>query len=195
MLTPDIIQALKTYTAEMANVVTLVMQEGSHPKREELHTFLTSFVSVSQNLQLVERDLGLRSPLSFAFEVDGQLNGIQFSGIPSGHEFNSLVLAVLHSSGTPVKLDPAIKTMLENIAQPLQFEVFVSLSCHNCPDVVQALNQFATLSEKVSSEMIDGALFPDLVAQKKISKVYPACIAMVNYLPAVKLMLGKLSRN
>ena len=172
MLTREILDALKNYTANMQQNVTLVVQTGEHEKRAELLAFLQEFVSVSGKLRLEERDTGvLRSPLSFMLEVDSKPNGIVFSGIPGGHEFNSLVLAVLHSSGTPLKLDDGIKTIISNIQEQLNFEVFVSLSCHNCPDVVQALNQFATLNPNISSEMIDGGLYPELIEERNIQGV------------------------
>jgi alkyl hydroperoxide reductase subunit F len=173
MLNPDILNALKGYTAGMKNRVTLVLQTGEHPKREELVGFLREFASVSENLMFEERDVPgqLRSPVSFMLEVDGVPNGIVFSGIPGGHEFNSLVLAVLHSSGTALKLDAGIVNILANIQDELKFEVFVSLSCHNCPDVVQALNQFATLNPNISSEMIDGGLYPELIEERNIQGV------------------------
>ena len=173
MLSQEILTALKTYTANMQNTVTLVLQTGEHEKRAELVKFLTDFASVSEQLQFAERDLGglVRSPLSFILEVDGQANGIIFSGIPGGHEFNSLVLAVLHASGTDLKLDDTIKTIVGNIQDTLKFEVFISLSCHNCPDVVQALNQFAILNPNISTEMIDGGLYPELIETNNIQGV------------------------
>ncbi|MCV6639605.1 alkyl hydroperoxide reductase subunit F [Candidatus Albibeggiatoa sp. nov. NOAA] len=171
MLTQDILTALQGYTANMQNTVTLVLQTGEHEKRAELVEFLSAFASVSERIQFEQRDAGLRSPMSFKFEVDGQANGISFSGIPSGHEFNSLVLAVLHSSGTALKLDEGIKNIISAIQEPLKFEVFVSLSCHNCPDVVQALNQFATLNPRIETEMIDGGVYPELIEQRNIQGV------------------------
>ncbi|WP_286234490.1 alkyl hydroperoxide reductase subunit F [Thalassotalea sediminis] len=171
MLTKDILNALKTYTATMTNDVTLVLQMGEHEKRDELKDFLTQLVSVSDKLQLVERDTNLRSPITFAIEVDGKFNGIEFSGIPSGHEFNSLVLAVLQSAGTDIKLDKQVQSIIKNIDQPLHFEVFVSLSCHNCPEVVQALNQFALLNDNISSEMIDGGLYQAMIEERGIQGV------------------------
>ncbi|WP_440876956.1 alkyl hydroperoxide reductase subunit F [Thalassotalea sp. PLHSN55] len=171
MLSPDILNALKTYTANMTNKVTLVLQTGAHQKRDELKTFLSELCSVSENLVLVEADRDLRSPITFSLEVEGKANGILFSGIPSGHEFNSLILALLQSAGTESKLDDTLKRLVSNISDTLHFEVFVSLSCHNCPDVVQSLNQFALLNNHISSEMIDGGLFPELIEQRNIQGV------------------------
>ena len=153
MLSNDILAALKSYTVEMTNSVSLVLQTGEHPKRQELVQFLTQICSVSDSLTLVERDepKALRSPISFGLEVDGEFNGIYFSGIPSGHEFNSLILAILQSAGTDLKLDKQLMRLIQGIDKELKFEVFISLSCHNCPDVVQALNQFALLNDNIST--------------------------------------------
>jgi alkyl hydroperoxide reductase subunit F len=171
MLSNDILNALKTYTQNMTNKVSLVLQTGEHEKRPELKDFLTQLCSISDNLSLIERDGELRSPITFFLEVDSKNNGIHFSGIPSGHEFNSLVLAILQSSGTELKLDSALTSMVQKITEDLHFEVFISLSCHNCPDVVQSLNQFALLNEGISSEMIDGGLFQGLIDERDIQGV------------------------
>ena len=173
MLSNDILQALKTYTESMKSTVNLVLQTGEHAKRSELKEFLSSVASVSENISLEERDTAgeLRSPISFLIEADGQDTGIRFSGIPSGHEFNSFVLAVLNSSGTPLKLDETIQNMVKAVDADLNFEVFISLSCHNCPDVVQALNQFALINPKIKTEMIDGGLYKDLIEERNIQGV------------------------
>lgn len=161
------------YTANMQNKVVFVVQTGEHEKRAELISFLNDFSKVSNKIDVEERDTGgqLRSPVSFMLEVGGKPNGIQFSGIPGGHEFNSLVLAVLHSSGTPLKLDDSLKHMLAGVQAPLKFEVYVSLGCHNCPDVVQAINQFATINPAISAETIDGGVYPELIEKNNIQGV------------------------
>ena len=171
VLTTDIVNALKTYTANMQNSVALVVQTGEHSKRKELLEFLVGIAEVSEHITVVERDQGLRSPISFIVEADSVATGIQFSGIPSGHEFNSLILAILQSSGTALKLDDSIQNIVKNVEVELKFEVFIGLSCHNCPDVVQALNQFALLSPNISTEMIDGGLYPQLIKERDIQGV------------------------
>jgi len=85
MLSKDILNAVKTYTQNMTNKVSLVLQTGEHEKRTELKEFLTQLCSVSENLTLIERDDNLRSPITFYLAVEGKNNGIHFSGIPSGH--------------------------------------------------------------------------------------------------------------
>jgi len=171
MLSNDILKALKSYTQNMTNKVSLVLQTGEHEKRPELKEFLTQLCSTSENLNLIERNNNLRSPITFNLEVDDKNNGIHFSGIPSGHEFNSLILSILQSSGTEIKLDNTLMNMVQKITENIHFEVFISLSCHNCPDVVQSLNQFTLLNENISSEMIDGGLFKELIDERNIQGV------------------------
>ena len=173
MITQDILQALKGYTQNLSNEVILVLQTGEHSKRAELIEFLTQLVGVSDKLRLEQRDTSglLRSPISFSIEVNGRDTGVHFSGIPSGHEFNSLVLAILHAGGTDIKLDQRVQQLVRKVEEQLHFEVFVSLSCHNCPDVVQTLNQFALLNNSIRSEMIDGGLFQSLIDERDIQGV------------------------
>ena len=173
VLTNDLLQALKSYTESMQKPVTLVLQTGEYTKRDELVKFLSDIANVSDNLIFEQRDMqeSLRSPLSFTLEVDNKATGIIFSGIPAGHEFNSLVLAILQASGSEIRLDDNLKTLLGNIQEELKFEVFISLSCHNCPDVVQALNQFSLLNPNISTEMIDGGLYPELIKEREIQGV------------------------
>lgn len=171
MLTQAILDQITSHFRKMEKDVTLVLQTGDHAKREELKTFLSDLVSASDKLYLIEREDNLRSPISFYLEVDGQNTGIHFSGIPGGHEFSSLILAILQAAGSPLKLDDTVKTLVANINQPIRFEVFISLSCHNCPDVVQALNQFALINPNIQSEMIDGGLYQDLIDERNIQGV------------------------
>lgn len=171
MLDNNIINALKEYTKNMKNEVSFVIQTGAHEKRNELLNFLTQISSVSELISIQEDDLSLKSPISFALFANNKDTGIVFSGIPSGHEFNSLILALLQSSGTDIKLDQTISSMIKNINAPLNFEIFISLSCHNCPDVVQTLNQFTLLNDNITTEMIDGGLFQELVLEREIQGV------------------------
>ena len=88
-----------------------------------------------------------------------------------GHEFTSLVLAILHSGGHPMKIDEALIEQVRQLEDELVFETFISLSCQNCPDVVQALNMMAAINPNIRHEMVDGALFQDEVDEKKVMAV------------------------
>ncbi|ELA08013.1 alkyl hydroperoxide reductase subunit F [Moraxella macacae 0408225] len=171
MIDKNLLDAIATYSERMNRAITFVMGSGDHEKRTELVKFLTQVASATDKIVLAENTDDTLSPMSFKIQTQGADTGIVFSGIPSGHEFTSLILAVLQSGGSELKLDESIQTIIKNIKQPLKFQTFVSLSCHNCPDVVQSLNQFALLNDGISNEMIDGGVFPDLVNEKNIQGV------------------------
>jgi alkyl hydroperoxide reductase subunit F len=172
MLSADILNSLKQYTQQMKKNVTLQVATAEHPQKAQLLAFLQQFASVSDKINVITQDDdALISPISFQLCVDGQTTGIQFSGIPSGHEFNSLVLAVLQAAGYEIKLDDALKNTIAQLDQPLHFDIYVSLQCHNCPDVVQSLNQFALLNPNITTNMIDGALFKERVQRLNIQSV------------------------
>ncbi len=173
MLNKELLDSVKSYTESLSRDITFVVQTGEHESRGELVEFLTSFASVSDRMHVAERDMGavLRGGASFLIEADGKSTGIVFSGVPGGHEFSSFVLAVLNAGGTPVKLDDALKSIVERVSDTLKFETVVSLSCHNCPDVVQTLNQFANLNDNISAEMIEGGAYADVVESRNIQGV------------------------
>ncbi len=157
----------------MQNKVTLVLQKGNHSKRADLVEFLTTICSASTMIEFREDDLGAiaRGPLSFILKSNNKFTGISFSGIPGGHEFNSLILAILQCGGADLKLDDAIQNLISKIDDEIKFQVFVSLSCQNCPDVVQTLNKFSIINKNISCETIDGGLFQELVSEKGIQGV------------------------
>ena len=166
------LDTVRQYFAALSRDITLVLAPGAHEKRDELKTFLAQIVATSPRLSLIEQaDTALTSPVSFKLLADGTDTGIIFSGIPGGHEFSSLILAILQAGGSALKLDESIQTLIRAVRQPLAFTTYISLSCHNCPDVVQTLNQFALLNPAISSEMIDGGLFQEQIEAKNIQGV------------------------
>ncbi|MEL6200168.1 MAG: alkyl hydroperoxide reductase subunit F [Pseudomonadota bacterium] len=171
MLTAELLASVKAYTEKLTRNVTFVVQTGENEKREELVEFLMQFADISPRLNVAERDAGLRGGASFTLEADDEPTGITFSGVPGGHEFNSFVLGVLHAGGVPVRLDDALKSIVERVGEPLHFETAISLSCHNCPDVVQTLNQFAAVNPNISAEMVDGGVYDDFVAERNVQGV------------------------
>ncbi|MFT6268512.1 MAG: alkyl hydroperoxide reductase subunit F [Alphaproteobacteria bacterium] len=173
MLTKDILTALQGYMKDLQNDITFVVQTGKHEKRSELMEMLNQLATTSSKISVVEADRGgeLRSAVSFAVQSNGIDTGITFSGVPGGHEFNSLILAVLQAGGSKLKLDESIQSMVKKVNAKLKFQVYISLSCHACPDVVQAMNQFALLNPNIEAEMIDGGVYPDLVEENNIQGV------------------------
>lgn len=173
MLDQNLLNAVKSYSEKMTRPINFVLGSGEHPKRAELLDFLSQIASTSDKIVFNETDTdaSLPSPISFKIMTEGKDTGIIFSGIPGGHEFTSLVLAILQSGGHTLKLDEGIQNLVKRINQPLTFQTYISLSCHNCPDVVQALNQFALLNDNITNEMIDGGLFQEQVEANNIQGV------------------------
>ncbi len=177
MLDQSLLDAVKSYSENMTRPITFVLGTGEHEKRSELVDFLTKIADTTDkiNFDVEATDDSLPSPISFAVRsnIDDKLvdNGVVFSGIPGGHEFTSLILAILQAGGHTLKLDEGLQKLVKRINQPLAFQTYVSLSCHSCPEVVQALNQFSLLNEGISNEMIDGALFQEQVEANNIQGV------------------------
>ncbi len=177
MIDKSLLDAIKGYSEKMTRPITFVLGSGEHSKRAELIDFLTKIAGTTDkiNFDATATDDSLPSPISFKVvsHVDGALTdtGIVFSGIPGGHEFTSLILAILQAGGHTLKLDESIQKLIKRFNKPLQFQTYVSLSCHSCPEVVQALNQFALLNDGISNEMIDGALFQEQVDANNIQGV------------------------
>lgn len=177
MIDQSLLDAVKSYSANMTRPISFVLGSGEHSKRAELIDFLTKIAGTTDkiNFDVQVNDDSLPSPISFKVinHIDGALTdtGIVFSGIPGGHEFTSLILAILQAGGHTLKLDEGIQKLIKRFNKPLQFQTYVSLSCHSCPEVVQALNQFALLNDDISNEMIDGALFQEQVEANNIQGV------------------------
>jgi len=177
MIDQNLLDAVKSYSENMTRPITFVLGNGTHTKRAELVDFLTKIAGTTDkiNFDAEATDDSLPSAISFKVvsHIDGASNdtGIVFSGIPGGHEFTSLILAILQAGGHTLKLDEGIQKLVKRFNKPLQFQTYVSLSCHSCPEVVQALNQFALLNDGISNEMIDGALFQEQVEANKIQGV------------------------
>jgi len=166
------LDAVRQHMNILSRDITLVLVPGAHEKRDELKAFLTQIASTSPRLHLEEAaDPALTTPISFTLRADGTDTGIIFTGIPGGHEFTSLILAILQAGGSALKLDDSIQALIRSIQQPLHFTTYISLSCHNCPDVVQTLNQFALLNPQIRSEMIDGGLFQEQIEAHNIQGV------------------------
>jgi alkyl hydroperoxide reductase subunit F len=136
----------------------------------EMRELLHEISELSPLVELREDGEDVRRP-SFEVGATGEIARVTFAGVPLGHEFTSLVLALLQAGGHPPKADAGTIAQIRALEGPLAFETFVSLSCHNCPDVVQALNLMAAVNPAVSHVMIDGARFQDEVTRREIMAV------------------------
>lgn len=106
---------------------------------------------------------------------DGQYSGVKFSGIPSGHEFNSLIFALYNYAGPGQEIDPALKKRILSIQKPVRMQIVVSLSCHFCPETVIAAQHIAMLNPRIDAEMVDVGLFQEFRSKYRIMSV-PALI-------------------
>ena len=166
------------------NQVTSVFQllEGSYTfevnynetrsEAKELIDFINDVVSCSPNLTATFNKVDDKDLLEFSLLKDGVNTGVKFRGIPGGHEFTSLLLAVLNADGKGKNLpDEAIARRIKGIQGKVTLQSFISLSCTNCPEVVQTLNIFALLNPNISHEMVDGAKFQEEVNSLHIQAV------------------------
>lgn len=171
MLDANLKTQLKTYLDRLILPIELTASLDASDQSRELRSLLAEIAELSPLIALREvHDDAERKP-SFAVNRVGGDIGIRFAGIPLGHEFTSLVLALLQAGGHPPKLDPEVIAQIRAIEGEFLFETYISLSCHNCPEVVQAFNLMAVLNPRIRHVMIDGALFQDEVAQRRIMAV------------------------
>lgn len=170
MLDTNIKTQLKTYLAMVSQPIEIVASLDDGAKSKELKELLQEIASVSDRVTLNEQGTDSRKP-SFTINRPGTDISVQFAGIPMGHEFTSLVLALLQVGGHPIKLDESVIEQIRNLDGDYKFETYFSLSCQNCPDVVQALNVMSIINPRIKHVAIDGALFQDEVDSRQIMSV------------------------
>ena len=171
MLDSNMKTQLEGYLARISQPVEIVASLDEGEKSQEMLALLNDIESVSSLVQVdAQRDEAQVKP-SFALRRPGTEARVRFAGVPMGHEFTSLVLALLQTGGYPPKVDEAVVEQIKNLDGEYDFETFVSLTCQSCPDVVQALNAMAALNPKIRHTMIDGAVFQDEVARREVMGV------------------------
>ncbi len=170
MLDATMTEQLRAYMQNIRTPIELVASLDASPKAAELKELLGEIAALSDQVSVREDGTAARKP-SFQITRAGEDVGVSFAGIPLGHEFTSLVLALLHVGGHPPKEDADLLEQAKSLSGPLHFETFYSLTCQNCPDVVQALNMMAALNPNVRHDAIDGALFQDEVETRKVMAV------------------------
>ncbi|KAA8998460.1 alkyl hydroperoxide reductase subunit F [Affinibrenneria salicis] len=170
MLDTNLKTQLKTYLDLVTQPIEISASLNDSAKSHEMLGLLQDIASLSPNVILREDGNDERRP-SFALKSPGKDISLRFAGIPLGHEFTSLVLALLQVGGHPAKLTPEQIEQVKNLDGEYHFETYFSLSCQNCPDVVQALNLMAVLNPKIHHVAIDGALFQDEVNARQIMAV------------------------
>ncbi|MDW7746258.1 alkyl hydroperoxide reductase subunit F [Halomonas sp.] len=176
MLDDNLKSQLKAYLEKVTQPFEIVASLDDGAKSKELHGLLTDIVGLTDKITLKLDGQDARRP-SFALNRPGEETGpsretgVVFAGLPMGHEFTSLVLALLQVGGHPPKASDEVVEQIKGLEGELRFETYFSLSCQNCPDVVQALNLMAILNPGVHHVAIDGALFKDEVEERQVMSV------------------------
>lgn len=157
MLDTTMIEQLKTVFSALEKPVLLRMNTSTHAAQVELQDLLTDLTKSSDKI-LMEVSPQVSDAPRFEIIYDGKPNGIVFRGVPGGHEFTSLVLSILYSDGKGKRPDDGIIARIRSLKGPVRLKTYISLTCENCPDVIQALNLMATLHDDFEHEMVDGAV-------------------------------------
>jgi len=170
MLDANLQTQLKAYLEKVTLPFEIVASLDDSAKSQELLELLQTIVGLTDKITLKTDGSDARRP-SFSLNRPGANIGLTFAGIPMGHEFTSLVLALLQVGGHPSKLDAETIEQITSIEGTFEFETYYSLSCQNCPDVVQALNLMAVLNPNIRNVSIDGALFQEEVERRQVMAV------------------------
>ncbi len=171
MLDANLKGQLAAYLERVSQPIQLRAALDESAASQELKNFLQEIALLSDQISLVDDTDGSARRPSFEIARVGTDIGVRFAGIPLGHEFSSLVLALLQVGGHPPKLDDEVVKQIQNLPGNYHFETFFSLSCQNCPDVVQALNAMAVINPRIRHVAIDGAHFQDEVQEREILSV------------------------
>ncbi len=155
-LESQIKEQLASAFSQLSGTISLIANHSTHEDQAELLEMLEEVKSTSDKIKVVLSDQPSDSP-SFHLRRDDRRTGISFRGIPGGHEFTSLILAILNSDRKGKLPEGGIAARIRSLSGPVRVRTFISLTCENCPDVVQALNQMAVLHDDFEHEMVDGA--------------------------------------
>lgn len=171
MLDAGLKTQLKAYLENITQPIELIASLDEGAKSEELRELLQEIAALSpEKISVNLQGDNARKPSFTIQRVDSDV-AVAFAGIPLGHEFTSLVLALLQVGGHPIKMDEAVANQIRSLEGEFVFETYFSLSCQNCPDVVQALNAMAVLNPRIKHTSIDGALFQDEVKEREVMSV------------------------
>ncbi|MES2533256.1 MAG: alkyl hydroperoxide reductase subunit F [Pseudomonadota bacterium] len=162
---------LKSYLERATQPIEIVASLDDSKASGELQSLLKDVAEASPLIKLTEsRDDEHRKP-SFSVNRPSENHGPRFAGLPMGHEFTSLILALLQIGGYPPKVEQAILDQIRALDGDFEFEIYVSLTCHNCPDVVQALNLMAVQNPRIRTTMIEGGTFQEEVKERQVMAV------------------------
>ncbi|MDF7801049.1 alkyl hydroperoxide reductase subunit F [Pontiellaceae bacterium B1224] len=188
MLDQATLTQLKSVYAELTSTYRLLVSAKNHPAGTQLLEMLNDVASTSDKISVVEQDV---EGLQFQIERDGEVLPIIIRGIPGGHEFTTLILAILNADGKGKWPDEGIQNRIKALKGPIKLVSYVSTSCVNCPEVVQAFNQMALIHDDFQHEMVEGTHFQTEISERKIQGV-PAVMAGDTLLHAGKAELVEL---
>lgn len=190
MLDSDMIEQLKGVFSALEKPVSLRMNASIHTAQAELKEMLNDLTSTSPKITVEAESRESPAP---RFEIfhDSKPTGIVFRGVPGGHEFTSLILSILYADGKGKRPDAGIIERIRNLKGPIQLKTYMSLSCENCPEVVQVLNLMATIHPDFTHEVIDGAVAQDEIEELGIQGV-PAVISGTRLLHSGKSNFAEL---
>ncbi len=197
MLDTVIKSQLEAYLAKITQPIEISASLEQSEKSQEMRDMLQEIASLSTRIIYTEHHDDQRKP-SFALNRQGEDTGIRFAGMPMGHEFTSLVLALLQVGGHPSKASTEIIEQIRQLEGEYEFETYISLSCQNCPDVVQALNLMSIINPKIRHTTIDGALFQQEIQMRQIIAVPTVFLNGENFGQgrlALEEILAKLDTN
>ena len=161
---------LSTYLQMLRQPIRLIASLDGGASSAEMRELLVEIADLSDKVTFDESGSDARTP-SFVIAREGETTGVRFAAIPLGHEFTSLVLALLWTGGHPPKVEPEVIEQIKGLDGEHRFEVYMSLSCHNCPDVVQAAALMAIFNPKIHTVVIDGALYQEEVERRQVMAV------------------------
>jgi len=175
MLDQTIKEELSNHFSKLEPLIEICYNESKHEKQHELETLLKDLASTSDKIHIRSSNEISLNP-SFGILVNGTKTGIRFTGIPGGHEFSSLVLALLNAGGLGRLPDEGIQSQVKSLQGPIKLRTIMSLSCENCPGVVQALNQMALIHDDFHHEVVDGSYIQNELEEMGIQGV-PAVLS------------------
>ena len=170
MLDDTLKTQLKAYLERITHPIEIIASLDESDASRDMAALLADIAALHPGITLAKDGTDERVP-SFSLNRVGSNIGIRFAGIPMGHEFTSLVLALLQVGGHPPKVEADVLEQIRNLPGEYRFETYISLSCQNCPEVVQALNLMAVVNPNIRHVMVDGALFQDEVSARQIMAV------------------------
>ncbi len=170
MLDDTLKTQLQTYLGMLRQPIRLIASLDNSDNAAKMRELLQEIAALSDKVSLDETGDDARKP-SFVIAKEGETRGVRFAAIPLGHEFTSLVLALLWTGGHPPKVEQDVLDQIKALDSDLNFEVYMSLSCHNCPDVVQATTLMTVFNPRINVTVIDGSLYQDEVNARNVMAV------------------------